>query len=93
MANTARKTPSAGSKPDKLFRDALMLAIKREHETSDGKTTSKINAIACKLVERAIEGNEQAAVMIRDSLDGKPSQSIGFGQADDLGPITISWEK
>jgi hypothetical protein len=82
-----RKTPSAGGKPDKLFRDALMLAVKREHKESDGKKTSKINAIACKLVDRAIDGNEQAAMMIRDSIDGKPAQSIGLGQAPDLEPI------
>lgn len=83
----ARKTPSAGGKPDKLFRDALMLAVKREHQEAAGKKTSKINAIVSKLVDRAIDGNEQAAMMIRDSIDGKPAQSIGLGQAPDLEPI------
>lgn len=68
-----------------------MLAIKREHKTADGQKTSKINAIACKLVEKALEGSEAAVTLIRDSVDGKPAQSIGLGQADDLQPLdTIS---
>jgi hypothetical protein len=83
----ARTTPSKGGKPDKLFRDALMLAVKREFELSDGTKTSKINVIASKLVDRAIDGNEQAAMMIRDSIDGKPAQSVAIGQDPDLGPL------
>lgn len=88
----SRKIPSAGGKPDKLFRDALMLAIKREHQDSGGKKTSKINAIVAKLVDRAIDGNEQAASMIRDSLDGKPAQSLSIGGDENLRPIKVSWE-
>lgn len=82
-----RKTPSKGGKPDKLFRDALMIAIRREHKTADGQKTSKISAIASKLVEKAIEGSEAAVTLIRDSVDGKPAQSIGLGQAEDLAPL------
>lgn len=83
----ARTNPSKGNKPDKLFRDALMLAIRREHKTPDGIKTSKISAIAAKLVEKAIDGSEAAITLIRDSVDGKPAQSIGLGQAADLEPI------
>lgn len=83
----ARKTPSAGGKPDKIFRDALMLAVKREIVGSDGKKTSKINAIAAKVVDKAVEGHDAAYQLVRDTLDGKPVQSIGLGQANDLEPI------
>lgn len=85
----ARKTPSAGGKPDKLFRDALMIAVNRPHADNPDKIKDfkKINALATKLVDRAIEGNEQAAQIVRDSIDGKPAQSIGLGQAEDLEPL------
>lgn len=72
-----RKTPSKGGKPDKLFRDALMVAVKRECEdTERGGNTTKLKMLAAKVVEMAIDGNTPAAVMIRDSLDGKPTQEV-----------------
>lgn len=43
MASRARKTPSAGSKPDKLMRDALMVALKREAVDAHGKPTTKLS--------------------------------------------------
>lgn len=70
-----RLNPSRGGKPDKLIRDALMLALKREHEV-DGHTSSKINAIAAKLVEMAVEGNVQASSLIADRVDGKAMQAV-----------------
>jgi hypothetical protein len=70
-----RTTPSKGGKPDKLIRDALMLALKREH-LADGVVTSKINAIAAKLVDIAINGNVQAAALIADRVDGKAMQAV-----------------
>jgi hypothetical protein len=42
----ARRTPPKGSKPDKLMRDALMVALKREAEDADGKKTRKLYIIA-----------------------------------------------
>lgn len=72
----ARNTPSKGGKPDKLIRDALMVALKREHTDADGKKTSKINAIASKLIEQAIEGNTMAAREIADRVDGKATQPV-----------------
>lgn len=83
--------PSAGAKPDKLFRDAVMIAVKRIHTDDSGAKAPKINAIASKLVERAVAGNEQAAMMIRDSLDGKPAQAISIGGDAEMGPVSITW--
>lgn len=87
----ARINASRGGKPDKLFRDALMLEVSRAHKDGE-KTLKKINAIAAKLVDRAIGGNEQAAIMIRDSLDGKPAQALAL-TGDDGGPIQVTWDK
>ncbi len=77
----ARITPSKGGKPDKLMRDALMLALKREHVDERGKKTSKINAIAAKVVELAIMGSSPHASLIRDTVDGKPMQTIEAGDS------------
>lgn len=49
----ARITPSKGGKPDKLMRDALMVALNREAVDADGQKTKKLNIIAAKLVELA----------------------------------------
>ena len=46
----ARKTPSAGKKPDKLIRDALMVAINREAKNAAGVMTKKLFLFADKVV-------------------------------------------
>lgn len=83
----ARVTPSKGGKPDKLFRDAIMVEVKRLVATSDGKRISNINMIAAKVVERANAGDLMAAQMVRDSIDGKPAQSLAIGQDPGLEPL------
>lgn len=82
----ARNTPAKGNKPDKLFRDALMLVLNRE-DMDEGKKVKKINKLAAMLVTKGLEGDTQAIKEIRDTVDGKPSQSIGLGQAEDLKPL------
>ena len=72
----ARINPSKGGKPDKLIRDALMIALNREHIGDDGKKIRKIQAIAAKLVESAIDGNIAAAKEIGDRVDGRPVTPI-----------------
>lgn len=72
-AHNIRKTPSAGGKPDKLWRDALMVAIKR---AGDDDPRPYIARIAVKCVEKALEGDMQAIKEIGDRLDGKPAQSL-----------------
>lgn len=81
-----RTTPAKGNKPDKMFRDALMLVLNRE-DIDDGKKVKKINRLAAMLVTKGLEGDTQAIKEIRDTVDGKPAQSIGLGQAPDLAPL------
>src|SRR3546814_19677478 len=77
---------SAGRKPDKLMRDALVLALKREAEGADGKPTKRLQAIAEKLVEKAEAGDVQAIREIFDRVDGKPVQAIA---GDPDSPVSI----
>ena len=67
----ARSTPSKGSKPDKLCRDALALALNREAKGADGKPTKRLNIIADKLVRNAMSGDMTAIKEIFDRIDGK----------------------
>lgn len=87
-----RKTPSKGGKPDKLMRDALMLAIKREHVCESGQKTSKLNAIASKVVEKAIAGDMFATSLIRDTVDGRPAQAVQLANDPESGPLVVRWE-
>jgi len=67
----ARNTPSRGSKPDKLMRDALRVALHREAVDADGKPTKRLNIIADRLVEAAMDGDMTAIREIFDRIDGK----------------------
>jgi hypothetical protein len=86
----ARKSPSGGVKPDKLMRDALMLALHREAKAADGTPTKKLYLVADKLVDAAIEGDIQAAKEINDRIDGRVPQAI---TGEDGGPIehSVRW--
>jgi ribosomal protein L17 len=66
-----RNTPSRGSKPDKLMRDALRVALHREAIDADGKPTKRLNIIADRLVEAAMDGDMSAIREIFDRIDGK----------------------
>lgn len=63
-ANSGRK--------DKLWRDALMVAVKR----SDTEGRVMLAKIAQKVVEAACEGDMQAIKEIGDRIDGKAPQSL-----------------
>lgn len=75
----ARLQASKGGKPDKLIRNALMVALKRDHMGDDGKKVSKLTAIAAKLVEKAIDGDTSAIKEIADRVDGKSVQPVDPG--------------
>lgn len=79
----ARKTPSGGAKPDKLWRDALMVAIKR---AGDNDPRPYIARIAERCVDMAVAGDMQAIKEIGDRLDGKPAQAV---MGEDGGPVAI----
>lgn len=71
----------------RVMAEALSLALKREAADSDGKLTRKLNLIADKLVNLALEGDMQAIKEINDRMDGKAFQSVAIGGDDDLPPI------
>lgn len=72
----AANSPPKGSKPDKLMRDALMLALNREAQNAQGQPTKKLHLIADAIVDKAVTGDVPAAIFVRDSVDGKPAQII-----------------
>lgn len=98
MASRARKTPSAGSKPDKLMRDALALELSTEITLQDENgrkyKIKKLRLVARALVTAAIDLDVPAIKEIYDRMDGKVPQSIrgpGAGGAFptyDLGKVT-----
>jgi hypothetical protein len=59
----------------KIVTDALMVALNREIE-KEGKMTKRINILADKVVLKAIDGDVPAFKEVRDTIDGKPQQSI-----------------
>lgn len=64
----AKANTYPGPKSDKLFRNALMIAVKREVESGGSK---KLQALADKLVEVGLSGDVRAIEEIADRLDGK----------------------
>jgi hypothetical protein len=76
-----------GSKPDKLMRDALILALNRVAKGADGQPTKKLYMIADAVVDKAAEGDVAAAVFVRDSTDGKPTQTIAGDTENPLFPV------
>jgi hypothetical protein len=66
----ARKTPSAGAKPDKMMRTAIMLELNGT-ELIEGKRVRNDRLVAKALVKRAKEGDVPAIKEINDRSDGK----------------------
>ena len=85
----ARKTPSGGGKPDKLWRDALQRAVKREIDDADGKPTKALEVMADKTVKKAVEGDMAAIKEIGDRLDGRPAQQIQAMGDDGEGSLIV----
>lgn len=75
-----------GPKSDKILRDALMIAVNRE-DLIDGKKVKRIAQIAESVAKLAASGDLPAIKEVWDRIEGKPSQSIGLGQAPDLTPL------
>ena len=75
----ARLDGKQGYKADKLFRDALMVAVKRA--TAKGSPTKRLAALADALVEKGVGGDVPAIKEIADRLDGKPMQGVALDVA------------
>lgn len=79
----ARKDGKQGHKAEKLWRDALVRAVKRRVE---GKgSPQRLELIADRCVDGALGGDMQATKEIGDRLDGKAHQSMDLEVAT---PIT-----
>jgi hypothetical protein len=61
-----------GRGTEKIWRDALLKAVKEKQETGKGR---QLEAIAAALVNAACKGDVAAIREIGDRLDGKPHQS------------------
>ena len=68
---------AVGPKSDKMWRDALMVAVKRL--TDDGTKTKKLYLLADALINKALAGDVSALKEIGDRLDGKPAQAVELG--------------
>jgi hypothetical protein len=90
LTNPRKAAVAKGRKPDKLMRDALILALSREAEDGEGAPTKRLNLIAARLVEKA-EGGDLAAIKeVFDRVDGKPTQpEAAEDGAPELKPIRV----
>jgi hypothetical protein len=74
-----------GRSKEKPFRDALRMEL-----AAAGEDGLKLREIAAALIDKAAGGDVQAAVQIRDTLDGKPAQAIIGGDGDDPPVTTVT---
>ena len=77
-------------KSDKIWSDAVQRAVKRRLENEDGKP-QKIERLADKLVDFALEGHGWAMQEIGNRLDGRPHQSSEVKQ-DIAGDLTMRFK-
>lgn len=64
-----------GKKSEKHWRQAIMIAVNRDHE-GDPEGRKKLQVMADKLAELAIAGDVSAAKEIGDRLDGRSTQPL-----------------
>lgn len=79
-----------GAKSDKLWRNAILLAVHRETK-DNGRKTNYLTRLAAQLVNKAEAGDVTALREIGDRLDGKAAQSLLLGNEDADQPLTIRW--
>lgn len=69
----------AGRGTEKLFRDAMMLAVTEKDKT---KKRRKLRLIAEKVVDQAVKGEPWAVKEVADRIDGKPAQQLNLAGHD-----------
>ncbi len=79
----ARKKKPGGPKEDKIWRDALMRAVRRRIKNSK-KAPQALEEIADIVVSQAMTGDMKAVKEIGDRLDGKPSQALDVKTATEI---------
>lgn len=72
-----------GPKSDKIWADAVRRAVNRRLENAEGKP-KKIEHLADKLVDLALDGDMTAVKEIGDRLDGKPHSTSDMNVKGDL---------
>lgn len=75
--------PTGKPKSAKLFRDALLVAIKQ----ADAQGVEAVQRVAFRLVAEAEAGDVSAIREIADRIDGKVPQAIGG--TDELDPLVV----
>lgn len=84
MAKRGNPNPK-GSKPDKILREALMLALNRtDEDPTTGKHIKRLHRIANQLSLKAAEGDIPAIKEVWDRVEGKATQPIEHGVGDGL---------
>ena len=84
MAQVGAPAGNKNATKGRVFWDGLIREIKqRDFKAGDGETIRKVAAM---LVDGALLGDLQCIKELRDTLDGKPHQSISGA---DGGPIVI----
>lgn len=78
-----------GPKSDKLWADAVRLAVNREGEDDEGKIRKRLNIIADNLARMAMSGDMQAIKEVGDRLDGRPAQAIQHSGDGEKGEIVF----
>ena len=58
-----------GSKPEKLIRDAIRLALSVKETDKKGKKIKRLNIVAEQLVKKAMEGDITAIKEVADRMD------------------------
>lgn len=80
-----------GPKSDKLWSDAVRMAVLRE-DISEGQKIKRLNIIADNLVRLAMEGDMQAIKEIGDRIDGKAKQMVEGPNDDGSFTLKVSFE-
>lgn len=89
MAKRGNPNPK-GAKPEKLMRDALMIALKRQVKSANGQKTIQVTRIAEKMVEMAADGDSTLIKEIFDRVDGKVAQAVTGKDGRDLFALLAS---
>lgn len=70
---------AVGPKSDKLWRDAVLRAVKERRDGKNG--IHALDKLAKKIVDLGLEGDIAAIKEIGDRIDGKPMQGMEMGVA------------
>lgn len=66
----------------RLLREALEALLEQEYHTSDGRTVAGDEAISIKLMQNALNGDNRAFEIIRDTIGQKPVDRVEVDSID-----------